>query len=196
MKFMQLLKKVLVLCLLLVAFVSCKKTKVYTIEVELYPAKTPITVANFYKYVDNKFFDGTIFHRVMNNFMIQGGGFTKDLTKKRGYAPIKNEADKGIDNDAGTIAMARTSVIDSATNQFFINVKDNKFLNFKDDSQRGYGYCAFGKVVSGMDVVNKIKMVKVGRSGYHANVPVEPVMIKSIKRSKTKKDTVVIQVAM
>jgi peptidyl-prolyl cis-trans isomerase B (cyclophilin B) len=125
--------------------------------------------------VNDKFYDGTVFHRVISNFMIQGGGFDKDMKEKATKAPIKNEAGNGLKNDTGTLAMARTGVVDSATAQFFISVKDNDFLNHKDDSQAGFGYAVFGKVVDGMDVVHKIEHVATKN-----DVPVEPVIIKSV----------------
>ena len=127
------------------------------IILELNQEKAPITVKNFLQYTDNKFYDGTIFHRVINNFMIQGGGLTKDMKKKTTLAEIKNEADNGLKNEVGTIAMARTNVVDSATSQFFINVKDNNFLNHRGKNPRDYGYTVFGKVTEGMTVVNRIK---------------------------------------
>lgn len=149
------------------------------IEIELYPDKAPITVENFLSYVDDGFFDGTIFHRVIPKFMIQGGGFTADMEKKPTRGPIKNEADNGLENDVGTLAMARTSVVDSATAQFFINLKDNDFLNH---GRRDFGYAVFGKVTGGMDVVEKIAAVPTGRRGGHQNVPTTPVVIESAKR--------------
>ena len=149
-------------------------------KVELYEDKAPITVKNFLAYVNDKFYDGTIFHRVIPAFMIQGGGFDKDMTQKPTKPPIKNEAGNGLKNDNGTIAMARTGVVDSATAQFFINTKDNAFLNHKDDSTQGYGYAVFGKVVSGMDVVQKIEKVATANKGGHQNLPSEAVVIKSI----------------
>lgn len=155
-------------------------TSMGVIEVELNPEKAPLSVANFLAYVKDRHYDGTIFHRVINNFMIQGGGFTPDMQQKPTKDPVKNEAGNGLKNDNGTIAMARTGVVDSATSQFFINVKDNDFLNHVDDSARRFGYAVFGKVISGMDVVNKIKVVKTAG----ADVPVEPVMIKSITVKK------------
>ena len=158
-------------------------TSMGDIKVELYPEKAPETVKNFLGYVNDKFYDGTIFHRVIANFMIQGGGMDKDMKQKATKAPIKNEAGNGLKNDTGTIAMARTSVVDSATAQFFINVKDNDFLNHQDETRDGFGYCAFGKVIEGMDVVDKIKSVQTGTRGMFENVPVEAVTIKSIKRA-------------
>jgi len=139
--------------------------------------KAPETVANFVQYVKDGHYDGTIFHRVINGFMIQGGGFDKDMNQKETRAPIKNEADNGLKNAAYTIAMARTSDPNSATAQFFINVKDNDFLNFSSRSPQGWGYAVFGKVTGGQDVVDAIKSVKTGNRGFHQDVPVEPVII-------------------
>ena len=157
-------------------------TSMGDIKVELYPEKAPITVKNFLQYVDDGYYNGTIFHRVINGFMIQGGGMTEDMKEKKPHAPIKNEANNGLKNDRGTLAMARTNVVDSATAQFFINVADNKFLDFKSETPQGYGYAVFGKVVEGMDVVDKIKAVKTGRAGHHQDVPAQPVTILSVKR--------------
>lgn len=156
------------------------------IEVELNEEKAPVTVKNFLSYVDDKFYDGLIFHRVINNFMIQGGGLDEHMKEKKTKAPIKNEAANGLKNETGTIAMARTSDPHSATAQFFINVNDNIFLNHQNTSQSGYGYAVFGKVVSGMHVVNRIKMVKTGDLAGHQNVPMDVVLIKSIKRKDKK----------
>ena len=147
------------------------------IEVELNEAKAPISVANFLAYVDSKFYDGLIFHRVIDNFMIQGGGFTPEMSQKEGKAPIENEAGNGLTNDKYTIAMARTSVVNSATSQFFINTKDNGFLNHKDKTPQGFGYAVFGKVVKGMDVVDTIGKVKTGTKNGFNDVPVEQVTI-------------------
>lgn len=155
-----------------------------TVEIELNQEKAPATVANFLKYVDEGFYNGTIFHRVINNFMIQGGGFTPDMKEKKTHAPIKNEAANGLRNDTGTIAMARTSDPHSATAQFFINVNDNTFLNHTSTSTSGYGYAVFGKVTNGMHVVNRIKTVKTGNLAGHADVPMDAVIIKSVKRKK------------
>ena len=155
-------------------------TSLGDIKVELDAQKAPVTVQNFLSYVNDKFYDGTVFHRVIPGFMIQGGGMDKDMKGKATKPPIKNEAGIGLKNTDGTIAMARTSVVDSATAQFFINVKDNAFLDHRDDSQAGFGYAVFGKVVDGMDVVRKIEKVQTGNKGMHQNVPVEPVVIKSI----------------
>ena len=153
------------------------KTNFGDITLDLFEDKAPKTVANFLSYVEDGFFDNTIFHRVINNFMIQGGGFTPDMDQKDTKDPFKNETDNGIANEVGTIAMARTQDPHSATAQFFINVNNNDFLNHSGKSVNGWGYCAFGKVVEGMDVVEKIKAVKTGNHGYHQDVPVEPVII-------------------
>ena len=147
------------------------------IEVELYANKAPKTVENFLYYVDNKFYDGLIFHRVIDNFMIQAGGFTPDMVQKQGKPPIPNEADNGLMNDKYTIAMARTSVVNSATSQFFINTKDNAFLNHKDNTPQGFGYAVFGKVVKGMDVVDAIGKVPTGTKNGFNDVPTETVSI-------------------
>jgi peptidyl-prolyl cis-trans isomerase B (cyclophilin B) len=147
------------------------------IVIELDAAKAPETTANFVAYVNDKFYDATIFHRVIPNFMIQGGGFDKDMTQKQTKPPIKNEAGNGLKNTKGTVAMARTSEPNSATAQFFINVKDNAFLDHRDNTPAGYGYAVFGKVVSGMEVVEKIEQVKTTTKGPHQNVPVEAVVI-------------------
>ncbi len=146
------------------------------ITLELDADKAPQTVANFIAYVEAGHYDNTIFHRVIGNFMIQGGGFEPGMKQKDTQAPIKNEAGNGLSNTVGTIAMARTSDPHSATAQFFINVGDNLFLD-KEQSQDGWGYCVFGRVSEGMDVVNKIKGVATGRSGFHQDVPKEDVVI-------------------
>lgn len=153
-----------------------------TIQIELFEEQAPISVANFLAYVDEGFFDGTIFHRVIPNFMIQGGGFTPGMSQKPTKAPIQNESGNGLANDRGTLAMARTNVPDSATSQFFINVKDNAFLD-KANSPDGVGYCVFGKVTDGMDVVDQIKEVDRGRAGMHDDVPKTDVVIQSVKRA-------------
>ena len=140
----------------------------------------PKTAANFKQYAVDGFFNGTIFHRVIDSFMIQGGGFTEDMEQKPTGEPIENEADNGLKNDAGTIAMARTQDPHSATAQFFINVKDNDFLNFKSKDVQGWGYCVFGKVTDGLDVVEKIKKVETGRTGMHQDVPVDSVVIEKV----------------
>ena len=154
------------------------KTSLGTIRLELYPAKAPKSVANFLQYVKDGQFNGTIFHRVIPNFMIQGGGFEKSMKEKPTRPPIENEAKNGLKNDLGTIAMARTNQPHSASAQWFINLKNNDFLNYP--GQDGWGYAVFGKVVSGMDVVNKIAKVPTGSSGMHQDVPREPVVIESI----------------
>lgn len=153
-----------------------------TITATLYEDKAPATVKNFLAYVDEKFYDETIFHRVIDKFMIQGGGFTKEMVQKPTKAAIKNEADNGLSNKRGTLAMARTMVVDSATCQFFINLVDNTFLDFKSKTDQGYGYCVFGAVTEGMDVVDAIAKVQTANAGRHQNVPTEPVIIKSIRR--------------
>jgi len=158
------------------------ETSLGSITIELDQAKAPITVKNFLSYVDEKFYDGTIFHRVIGNFMIQGGGFTADMQQKRVKAPIKNEAGNGLKNMTGTLAMARTNVVDSATAQFFINVVDNDFLDHQNTTPQGFGYAVFGKVIEGMDVVDKIKAVKTGSKMGFSDVPAEAVVIKSVKR--------------
>jgi peptidyl-prolyl cis-trans isomerase B (cyclophilin B) len=153
------------------------ETSMGEIVLELYPDKAPATVANFLQYVKDGFYNGTIFHRVINGFMIQGGGFDANMKQKRTRAPIKNEADNGLTNAPYTIAMARTPDPDSASSQFFINVADNKMLNHRDKTPQGWGYAVFGKVVKGQDVVDKIKAVATSNRGMHQNVPVEPVTI-------------------
>ena len=161
------------------------KTNMGEITLELFPDKAPLTVKNFLHYVNSGHYNGTIFHRVINGFMIQGGGFGKDMKKKgQTLAPIKNEAGNGLKNDRGTIAMARTSVVDSATDQFFINVADNHFLNHKNNSPQGYGYAVFGRVIKGMEVVDKIKAVKTTTVGYYRDVPASPVIIESASEIK------------
>ncbi len=147
------------------------------IVLELNAEKAPVTTENFLKYVNNGFFDNLIFHRVIKGFMIQGGGFDFDMKQKATEAPIKNEADNGLKNDKYTIAMARTNDPQSATAQFFINAKDNDFLNFTAPTAQGWGYAVFGKVVEGQDVVDKIEGVRTGNRGFHQDVPVEPVII-------------------
>jgi len=154
------------------------------IVLELYLQKAPETVVNFLDYVDAKFYDGTIFHRVIPNFMLQGGGFTSDMKRKPGREPIKNEADRGLKNDRGTIAMARTGDPHSATAQFFINTANNDFLNHKNKTQQGWGYAAFGRVIEGMNVVDAISAVKTTRRGQYRDVPVEPVVILTARRLK------------
>jgi len=147
------------------------------IVLELDHAKAPNTASNFEEYVKSGHFDGTIFHRVIPGFMIQGGGFSPDMKEKATRDSIKNEAANGLKNTKYTVAMARTSAPHSATAQFFINVKDNTFLNFRSEDANGFGYCVFGKVVQGQDVVDRIEQVKTGRSGMHDDVPKEAVVI-------------------
>ena len=150
------------------------------IKLELDFDKAPNTAANFKQYAEDGFYKGTIFHRVIDNFMIQGGGFTEDMDQKAVRDAIENEADNGLKNDNGTIAMARTMDPHSATAQFFINVKDNDFLNHTSKDMQGWGYCVFGKVVEGMDVVSQIKGVKTGFHGGHQDVPVENIVIENV----------------
>lgn len=159
-------------------------TSMGDIEAELYADKAPESVKNFLAYAESGHYNGTVFHRVIKGFMIQGGGMTPDMNQKPTKAPIKNEADNGLKNTNGTLAMARTSVVDSATSQFFINVKDNAFLDHKSKTPQGYGYAVFGKVISGMDVVQKIENVSTGNKGMHQDVPNEPVLIKSVTVKK------------
>lgn len=155
------------------------KTSMGTIVLELYPDKAPKTVANFLQYVKDGHYQGTQFHRVIDGFMIQGGGFDANFKEKPTRGTIENEAANGLKNDYGTIAMARRPDPHSASAQFFINVKNNDFLNYRDSTPRGWGYAVFGKVVSGMDVVEKIAKVPTGNAGPHQNVPREPVVIES-----------------
>lgn len=157
------------------------KTSLGDIKIELFDDQAPITVKNFLSYVNDRFYDGTVFHRVIPNFMIQGGGYDKDLQQKPTKPPIKNEASNGLKNVKGTVAMARTGVVDSATSQFFINVVDNAFLDHKNTSPQGFGYAVFGKVVEGMDVVLKIAQVPTQRVGMHEAVPKDPVVIESVR---------------
>jgi peptidyl-prolyl cis-trans isomerase B (cyclophilin B) len=152
-------------------------TSAGTIRIELDDAKAPKTVENFLNYVRAGHYDGTVFHRVIGGFMIQGGGFTPDMKQKPTQAPIENEAGNGLKNDKYTLAMARTNAPHSATAQFFINTVDNGFLNFKSASPQGFGYAVFGKVVAGTDVVDKIEKVATGRKGGHDDVPVQDVVI-------------------
>jgi peptidyl-prolyl cis-trans isomerase B (cyclophilin B) len=159
------------------------ETSLGSVEIELYEDKAPLSVKNFLSYVDDKYYDDTIFHRVINNFMIQGGGFTQDVKKKDTKAPVKNEAHNGLENKRGTVAMARTAVVDSGTSQFFVNVVDNTFLNHRGKGPREYGYAVFGRVIRGMDVVDKIKSVRTGSCGhFRTDCPQTPVVIKSIRR--------------
>ena len=156
-------------------------TSMGDIRIELDADKAPISTQNFLDYVNEGHFDGLIFHRVIPGFMIQGGGFDSAMSQKKSKSPIKNEASNGLKNVTGSIAMARTNVVDSATAQFFINVKDNDFLNHKNTSPDGYGYAVFGQVVDGMDVVHAIEKVKTANRGMHQDVPVQAVVINSVK---------------
>lgn len=152
------------------------------IKIRLFDDKAPVTVENFLQYVDNGFYDNTIFHRVIDGFMVQGGGFEPGMVQKETNAPIKNEANNGLTNTRGTLAMARTNDPHSATAQFFINVKDNDFLNFQAENMHGFGYCVFAEVVEGMEVVDAIKNVETGSSGFHQDVPTEDVIIQKASR--------------
>ncbi|ALF59130.1 MULTISPECIES: peptidylprolyl isomerase [Psychrobacter] len=154
-------------------------TNMGAIVIELNEEKAPKTVENFLNYVKSGHYDGTIFHRIIDGFMIQGGGMDAEMKEKGTNKPVENEADNGLKNDAGTIAMARTQDPHSATSQFFVNVKDNDFLNHSGKNMQGWGYTVFGKVTSGMDVIEKMKGVPTGRFGMHADVPKEPVVINS-----------------
>lgn len=155
-------------------------TTVGPMTLELDQDKAPKTVANFLAYVENGFYNGTIFHRVINNFMIQGGGFDAQMSQKTTNAPIENEADNGLKNDRGSIAMARTQDPHSATAQFFINVQDNDFLNHSGKNMQGWGYAVFGRVIAGEDVLDKIRVVQTGNRAGHQDVPVEPILIESM----------------
>ena len=166
------------------AVVVLMRTSMGPIKIQLYPDKVPGTVANFLTYVDEAFYDGTIFHRVINDFMIQGGGFTPDMQERTAHPPIPNEARDDLKNLRGTVAMARTPAIHSASSQFFINVKDNAVLDHADETPRGFGYCVFGKVVEGMDVVDRIRSVATARIGGYDDVPSEPVIIESVRRAE------------
>ena len=149
--------------------------------VELFEKEAPISAANFLAYIDDEFFDSTIFHRIVPGFVIQGGGFTEDMSQKRTKAAIKNEADNGLKNKRGTLSMARTSDVNSATSQFFVNLKDNDFL---DNSRGNFGYAVFGKVTEGMEVIDKIAAAETGRKKGFDDVPVEAVIMKSVRRIK------------
>ena len=153
------------------------KTNMGDLVIELYPKKAPISVENFLSYVTEGFYDGLIFHRVIPGFVIQGGGFTKDMKKRETHKPIENEAGNGLRNGRGTLSMARTNDINSATSQFFINLVDNSSLDHKDNSARGFGYAVFGKVVEGLDIVDAIAKVPTGKHGMYSDVPKEPVVI-------------------
>lgn len=184
----RLLNAVALVCL--VAGIACAEgeknpvveveTSLGNVKIELFEKEAPLSVKNFLEYTKAGFYSGTIFHRVIAGFMIQGGGFTPDLKQKATRAPIKNEAGNGLDNLRGTVAMARTGIVDSATAQFYINVVNNDFLNHRDNSQQGFGYAVFGKVIGGMDVVDKIAGVRTVTRGF-PDVPETAVIIKSVK---------------
>ena len=157
------------------------ETSLGNVKVELFQKEAPISVKNFLDYAKSGFYNGTIFHRVIPGFMIQGGGFTADMAQKPTRAEIKNEATNGLKNTRGTLAMARTNVVDSASSQFFINVADNDFLNHRPGGPGAFGYAVFGKVISGMDVVDKIAAVQTGMQAGMTDVPVKPVVIKNVK---------------
>ena len=158
------------------------KTSLGTMTAELWPQKSPATVINFLQYVDEGFYDGLIFHRVIEGFMVQGGGFAPDMHQRPGHETIVNEARADVPNQRGTLAMARTSEVNSATSQFFINHADNEFLNHQNRTPQGFGYCVFGKLADGLDVLDKIAAVETGRSGPHDDVPTEPVVIEHVRR--------------
>jgi peptidyl-prolyl cis-trans isomerase A (cyclophilin A) len=160
------------------------KTSFGNVTVELFQKEAPISVKNFLEYAKSGFYNGTVFHRVIPGFMIQGGGFTPDLHQKQTNLQIKNEAGNGLKNLRGTLAMARTDVVDSASSQFFVNVANNEFLNHRGDDPATYGYAVFGKVIAGMDVVDKIAATRTGMQGGMTDVPVTPVLIKKVTISK------------
>ncbi len=155
-----------------------------TIKIELWADKAPLSVENFLRYTDNDYYDGLIFHRVISGFMIQGGGFSPDMVQKSTYDAIKNEAKSDVKNVRGTLAMARTNIVDSATSQFFINLSDNDFLNHSNESSSGFGYAVFGKVIEGMDIVDVIAAVATGTAGGMGDVPTETVVINSVRRAE------------
>ncbi len=189
--FKKLLSTVLMVCF--TAGIACAEgkknpvvmmeTSLGNVKIELFEKEAPISVKNFLDYTKSGFYSNTIFHRVISGFMVQGGGFTADLKQKPTDAPIKNEAGNGLKNQRGTLAMARTGIVDSATAQFFINTVNNDFLNQRDKSPQGYGYAVFGKVVEGMEVIDKIAAVKTVTRGF-PDVPETPVIIKSVKIMK------------
>ena len=156
------------------------KTSLGDIKLELFNDKAPITAENFEKYIKSNYFTNSIFHRVIKDFMVQGGGFTTEMKEKETMSPIKNEANNMVSNERGTIAMARTNDPHSASAQFFINLKDNVFLDFKSETTQGWGYCVFGKVIEGMEVIDKIALVDTGSYGPHQDVPKDPIIIKEI----------------
>ena len=164
------------------------ETNLGTITIELYPDRAPETVKNFLSYVDEGFYDGTIFHRVIPGFVIQGGGFAPGMKKKTTHPPIKNEAANGLKNLRGTLSMARTGIVDSATSQFFINLRDNAALDHRGNSPAAFGYAVFGRVASGMDVVDRIAAVPTGRMGYYRDVPRRDVMIIRAYRKKQNRE--------
>jgi cyclophilin family peptidyl-prolyl cis-trans isomerase len=181
----------LVICITFSSIILAQESPVIEIEttmgnikIELRPDLTPLTVENFLRYIDNNYYDGLIFHRVISGFMIQGGGFDANMVQKSTYDPIKNEADTGISNARGTISMARTNVVDSATSQFFINLVNNGNLDHRNTSASGYGYTAFGDVIEGLDVIDQIAGVPTGSERGYSDVPLEPVTIISVKRSE------------
>jgi cyclophilin family peptidyl-prolyl cis-trans isomerase len=156
------------------------ETTLGNFTVELFGDKAPVSTENFLKYVDEGFFDGTVFHRIVPGFVIQGGGFTEDMVQKKNHPPIKNEADNGVKNTRGTLSMARTNDINSATSQFFVNLKDNDFL---DNTRGNFGYAVFGKVTEGMEVIDKIAAVKTGRRKGFEDVPLDSVVMTSVRRA-------------
>ena len=153
-----------------------------TIKIELWADKAPLSVENFLRYTDNDYYDGLIFHRVISGFMIQGGGFSPDMVQKSTYDAIKNEANSDVKNDRGTLAMARTNIVDSATSQFFVNLSDNDFQNHSNESPSGFGYAVFGEVIEGMDIVDIIAAVATGTVGGLGDVPTDTVVINSVRR--------------
>ncbi len=165
--------------------VVCMNTSEGTVKIRLWADKAPGTVKNFLRYVDDGFYSGTIFHRIISDFMIQGGGLTPDMKEKKTRDPIKNEASPDLKNQRGTIAMARTNLVNSATAQFFINVVDNDFLNQKNKTPMGFGYAVFGEVIEGLDIVDKIRSVKTTSFGQYQDVPATAVVINSIERCQS-----------
>ncbi len=159
------------------------ETSIGTVRIKLQKDKAPATVENLLSYVDDRFYDGLVFHRVVPNFVLQGGGLDADLTEKKTRDPIKNESANGLSNKRGTVAVARSAQPDSGTSQFFINVKDNTFLD-KSNARDGAGYCVFGEVIEGMEVVDKIMQVNTGEKNGHTNVPLEPILIKLVRRGR------------